>query len=377
MADSGTSQKVANGRARTERRAFLKTVFAGTLASLGTGPVSASSDDKTTIIEAQVSKSDEASNDYEPVERHVPTDWYDAVTHATDVHDREEFYERPDVVGTLVKPSTFDKAEPSIKVEVAKETGPTPDSAPDPSDSNDEIPDEVDGVPIDKEPVAEDPVQRPTPSIQATCGSGDFGTSPPSGVVCSGDSPGTLATPLVKDGTMYFATNWHLFDPNPVGSSAELSQGDGDPIGEVVDGDSTDDFVACEPINGHTPTRDINGTPYQSWGHYTKSGIQALAADNKSVTKQGAGSCGTSGQIRGVGTKVEADGETRYDQVRWGSGTSIRGGDSGSVAYRHQTDDKVLIVALNAGARNPFFGSVSFSYGTGAYHIYEEYGYGW
>ncbi|CQH63923.1 uncharacterized protein HHUB_4227 (plasmid) [Halobacterium hubeiense] len=376
MSDDRSEDKVEKGKStRSGRRTFLKTVAIGSSIAFGAGHVSAATDEEVTITEARVPMESGADAEYEVVEKDVPKDWHEAVTHATEVHDREKFYQRDDVVATLVNPDTFDNAEPSIEVEV-KESGSSSRDSISPGDER-SLPDSIGGVPVEKKKVEETSDPSITPSIQSACGTGDYGSTPPGGVECSGSSPGTLSSPLVKDGTMYFATCWHIFGSSPVDDSAELSQSDGNTIGKVTDGDSTDDFVACEPANGHTPTRELYGTNYKIWGNYTKSGVQALAADNKSITKQGVGTCETSGEVRGVGTNVFDGSTTRHEQVRWGSSSTLEDGDSGAVAYRHHQDDKVLAVAMCGGVTSPYNLGGRYAFGTGAYHINQEYGYGW
>lgn len=366
------------------RRAALKTIAAAGIgfASAGVVPTVRAAEKTTTITEAMVASSDSPDTDYSRLERDVPTDWYEALKNARAVHDREKFYERLGVVGSMVRPGSFDGEEPSIQVDVetSEEKTAATDSVSTSQASS--IPNSIDGVQIDVVEVDETSKSQESESvtIASGCGQSNYGDTPSAGVKCSADTTGTLGTPLVDNGQMYFATAYHLFGSSPVSNNGKLYQSSSTAIGEVVDGDCTADFVACDGINGHSPTRQIHGTSYKSWGHYTKNGVQALAADNEPVTKQGISSCETSGQIGGVGVYIGSVGNgcgNRSEQIRWGTSSDIQANDSGSVAYHHHKDDKVLIVALNTGATSALDPRGNFSFGTGAYHIHDEFGYGW
>lgn len=361
------------------RRTFLKTAAttAASLSAIGiVAPTVEAADDKTKITYAVVPDRGSSKPQYSQLEKTVPSKWHQAVQHATEVHDREQFYDRPDVAATTVRPGTFDGEEPSIRVSRNSTTSASTASI---SASEKEIPSSVDGVDIEVVELTPNTEKSDSISITSGCGIGDFGDSPPASVRCDASQTGTLGTPLISNGQMYYSTAHHLFDA-PVQNSEKLFQGSGDAIGKAVDGDCTDDFVACRPLNGTSPSRDIHGTSYKSWGHYTKSGVQALAASNEEVTMNGSASCETSGQIHGIGVSVSDSSLScgpHHEQVRWGDSSDFQDMDSGAAVWHHHNDDKVLIVSLAGYSSSPFDLSGGYVFGTSAYHIHNQYGYGW
>lgn len=233
------------------------------------------------------------------------------------------------------------------------------------------LPEQVNGVPINVSTVEERKLSN--------CNEEHYPNSPPAGVRCgpSSSTYGTLASPLFKNGNRYFCTNHHLFGGSP--DNEKLHQYSSEAIGKITDYDCHDDYIAAEPINGYSPTRDIVDTNLHTWGHYTKTGVQNLAGKSATVHKQGVKTCHTKGSVQGIGsaTSDTLDCALRKDQVHWGNQGDMGDGDSGSIAYKATgNENRALVVCLNAG-RTAYIDPSDYVWGTGAYHIYQEYGYGW
>jgi len=233
------------------------------------------------------------------------------------------------------------------------------------------VPESIEGVPIDVEEKG---------AAELACYENDYGDTPPAGVHCGDSSStyGSLGSYMIKDGTEYFSTNHHLFGGDPTGE--KLYQYSATAIGEVQAYDCYHDFVAATGINGHSPTRDIVDTSYYTWGHYTAAGVDDLAANGHFANKRGVTTCYSYGEIHGRGSAWVYDSNCtdRHDQVKWGTAVEdFDDGDSGSIAYHHHEDDKVLVVDLNAAYVPKSDPSGDYAFGTGAYHIYNEEGFGW
>lgn len=353
------------------RRSFVKTLvglgMSGGVASyLTSDDVTAAADDQIPIPRAIVY--DEATEKYKPEIIRVPSDWYNDIQHAHNVYSKENFSYRDGVSGTTVKPGKYDGRSAIIEVQLS--TPEIEQMSVELDDVRGSIPESVEGVPIE--------VVK-TGKAKLGYYDGDYGDSPPSGVTCtsSDGGTGTLGGYMTKNGNDYFVTNHHLFDPgSAVGK--KLYQGTGPAIGEVVESDCYEDFVAVIPQNGHSATREIVDSSLYTNGHYTGVGIDNLAAADKFLWKKGDRTGMTLGKVHGRGddTVYNSNCNLRHDQVKWGLSEAFDKGDSGSIAYRTDDDETALVAALNA-AFTSYWEPDDHVFGTGAYKIYTKYGYGW
>lgn len=352
------------------RRRFLQTLSA---AGFGAGAlyltpndVQAAASDEVPITYAIVRN--ESDTGYEPKKKMVPADWYNDLQHAHNVHQQANFLKRPGVAGTTVIPGKYGGENAKIRLEVSKQKA-SHDSVSLPV-AKAALPDAINGVPIEVVEVG---------SPQLSCYESNYGSSPPAGVqINHGSTYGSLGSPMVKNGNKYFTTNYHIFGGSP--TDEKLYQDSSTAIGKVSAYDCSQDFVACTPLNGHTPTRDIVDSSYYTWGHYTASGVDDLAAQGAAAEKHGQRTCKTSGTIHGRGDAwvYDANCISRHDQVKWGTAVEdFYNGDSGSVAYHQYSGDKVLVLDLNAAYVPKDDPTGDYCFGTGAYKIYNSYGFGW
>lgn len=334
--------------------------------SLTPDDVEAAAKDQVPIPYAVVPDDEKSdSPNYSSLTTNVPADWYDDLRKAEQVYENAGFLQQTGTVGAVLKPGKFGGRNAYIEVEIQE-----PETGEHIANVRGSIPEQVDGVPVEVSEVEERKLSN--------CNEDHYSSSPPAGVRCgpSSSTYGTLASPLFKNGR-HFCTNHHLFGGNP--DNEKLHQASSEAIGNIVDYDCHDDFVAAEPINGYTPTRDIVDTGLHTWGHYTKTGVQNLAGNSATVHKQGVKTCHTKGSVQGIGsaTSDTMNCALREDQVHWGNQGDMGDGDSGSIAYKATgTKNRALVVCLNAG-RTAYVDPADYVWGTGAYHIYQQYGYGW
>jgi hypothetical protein len=207
----------------------------------------------------------------------------------------------------------------------------------------------------------------------------------PSGVYCgSGGHGGTLAPAVYdRDGSPFFATSNHLYGAGGTKRTRHRS----DPlylegpeerrrIGDVRRGFPNEDVVRVEPVAGYAPTSTIADDPRPVAGQFTRWGLADLQARGEPLTKAGAMSGRTVGEIKGV------DGITCYvgdvckgGQLKWGTEDAMTDGDSGSVAVHPDPEDpgQVLVAGFN-NARTWWPGG-NYTWGTAAYHVRERYGF--
>lgn len=370
--DRPKTEQIHNKRVSgMSRRRLMKTLTAvgfsaTTAAYLTADDVKAAAGDEVPITYAMVW--DDSEETYEPEKKMVPADWYNDLQQAHKVHQQANFIQRPGVSGTTVKPGKYGGRNARIQVEISQKKADNDRVAI--AEARGEIPESIEGVPIDV-------VEAAAPELG--CYENDYGDTPPAGVHCGDDdSSGSLGAYMIKNGNEYFSTNHHILGGDPTGE--HLYQYSATPIGEVVSYNCHDDYVAAKGINGHSPSRDIVDSSYYTWGHWTAAGVDDLAAQGAYAEKRGVRTCWTTGEIHGRGDAWVYDSNCviRHDQVKWGTAVDdFYRGDSGSAAYHHYEDDKVLVVDLNAAFVPESDPSGDYVFGTGAYHIYNEYGFGW
>lgn len=360
---------------RMGRRSLMKaltTIGLGGIsaATITADDIKAAASDEVPITYA-MEASDWAGSSYEPQKIMVPVDWFDDVQQAHQAHEDFDFGRIPGIVGTTVLPAKFGGRNSIIQVEIAPDIAKRHGKSI--AEARSMVPETILGVDTRI-------VESSHPEFG--CYEHEYGTEPPVGCHVEGtNSQGTLGCPLIKDGNWYFSTNYHLFTDQNDPTGASLTEWGGDTIGEVVDYDCADDFVACEPRNGHSPTRTIVGTDHYILGYYTASGIDSLAANDEQATKRAVTTCETSGTIHGRGEAwaYDADCKRRFDQVKWGvSEQDFTDGDSGSVAYASpyaSSEYREYALCINAARVPTDDPTGNYVFGTGAYHINSEYGY--
>jgi len=309
------------------------------------------------------------SGNYEPDVRYVPSDWYDDLQVAERQFQKTSFMEIPGVIGQTLIPGQIGGHNAKIRVEINEKAAVYNDTTLD--HVRDKIPDHMGEVPVELEEVG-----LPTKKL---CYDHDY-DDPPTGAICGPnyDSWGTLGPPMFKNNNSYYTCNYHVFDNYGTMSGGDFNQHN-QHIGNIVDWRCHQDWVAAEPTNGFTPSRDIAGTSKQTSGHLTKDGINTIASKNESVYKRGVKTCWSGGEVIGIGDATvwdEPNCARRSHQVKWGSQSDMGDGDSGSTAF-HPDDrntDVAYVACINA-ARTGSLEPGDFVFGTGAYRIHQTDGY--
>ncbi|QLG63704.1 hypothetical protein [Halorarum salinum] len=375
--DAGDSEGTDDEVTHARRRELLRAGTAlGTSAALvlGFGAEYVSSGETETITYA-LARPEPDADALEPRTKEVPIEWYESLQLAFEVQERVLAAGLAPLVGSFVVPGTFADSAATISV-----------------DSTDEsvletLEDLTGDVRLDLNVV--DPIP-PKPGGETDLSDAyqvselDDGDVP-GGVVClSEDSFGTLTPALYDgDGSRYFATSNHVFGA----SGTKETEHRGDPlsvrhdgeerrVGTVDRGYPTADVVRVSPVEEYRPASAIErASPSRVLGQFTKIGLADLMARGKPLTKVGALSDTTSGEIQGIDGLTCYTGEVcKPGQLKWGDEHGIVDGDSGSAAFHadpENPDDGLLVASIN-NARS-WWSEADFVWGTAAHHLLDAY----
>lgn len=336
---------------------------------------------ETGTITYALARSEPGAEDLEPRTKEVPKQWHEALRVAFEVQDRIRDAAIAPMVDAFVVPAGYDEAAASIAVSTTEE------------DIRETIGSFVESTPVDLQvslvediPPRPEPSDSPDPGAPYTLSELDP-DAVPGGVYCeAGDHGGTLTSALydAESGTPYFATSNHVFGAGGTketehrGEPLEVPADDGShTVGQVDRGYPDADVVRVEPDDPFTPAPalDTMGSA-EVVGQYTKAGLADLAARDEPLTKVGAMTGETTGQIRGV------DGVTCYTgrvcktgQLKWGDEGVLTDGDSGSVNFHvdEEADDGHLLVGGINNARS-WWPAADFAWGTAAHQLLDEHG---
>lgn len=319
-----------------------------------------------------------------PRRRSVPPEWHARLRLALGARERLRDATVEPLVGAFVVPGSYDDPEAGLSLVATAER------------ALERVAELVPSIPLDLDLVDESTAET-GPGDVPDDAPGDAPGDPyqlstldpagvPGGVVCeSAMLYGTLTPALfdAESGRRFFATSNHIFGAggteatDHAGEALRLrSFGRSLRVGSVRRGYPTADVVQVAPADGVQPApalarADSGGVV----GQYTTFGLADLAARDEPLTKYGAVSDRTSGQIRGV------DGVTCYTgrvcktgQLTWGGRDTLVDGDSGSVAFHpdpENPDEYALVAGVN-NARTRWIGD--FTWGTAAHHLLDAYG---
>lgn len=349
---SGLKPMVDSNQAETERvhneqhsgvsrRRLLRTIAAGvgstaTALYINSDDVEAAASDEVPIVIGFESKDpDRPHESFGPVKKNVPADWYNDLQRAEDVNEKvkNRYLMREGVVGIGVSPGSYGGENSSVFVDILpKYIG----------ELGGEIPEQVDGVPIEVQERSEI-----TPDGHSPCDSGNsncnnYDTRPgiPGGFVCWGDrdqGQGTFMSRMYdENGNRRFATASHLFTGSDAnGTDIWHPDDNSNVVATVVRTHCYQDFVLGKEKNGNYPQRRIDGAnPEPVNGQFTKTGVQDLKAQGEYIHKIGVTSCKTCGLIESADYTHTGYGCTPKDgQVKWGEGDDSQPGDSGAPVY--------------------------------------------
>jgi hypothetical protein len=318
-----------------------------------------------------------------PRKKWVPSDWYESVKGAFRLRNSLLDAGLEGLVGSFVVPGGYDDGTASVSIDGTSDgvRGRVRDAT-----SGVDAP----GVDVDVRVLDEPPTQpeRADPGGQREAVTPEAGV--PGGLYCgSGTSGGTLGPAMYAsngggDPTPYFVTANHLYGPGGavrsehVGDPLVLRGREDEPrIGTVERGYPNEDVVCARPTNGYRPASRIAGAePSLVAGQFTRWGLADLRARDEPLTKIGAFSGRTTGQIQGVAGITYYVGDVpKGGQLKWGDESSMTDGDSGSVAYHPDPgspDEQLLVAGFNS-ARTWWPGD-NYTWGTAAYHVRERYG---
>lgn len=374
---ASTTLRSGAGKRRLTRRRLLQTgLDVGLAAGLVSGSRVASvwSDSAGTITYA-LARPSPGSPALERRQREVPPEWHRNLRLAFTARDRLRETALEPLIDAAIVPGTYDEPTASLSVRATTET------------ILDQIEESIPPVPVALE-VLDEGVLDAESEFEFSDAHQLEHLDPdaiPGGVLCEGAAVyGTLA-PAVFDtdtGRPHFVTANHVFgaggvtERDHVGSSlAVLHEDEPHAVGTVVRGYPAADVVLVAPADGFRPAPTLAraDTPGVV-GQYTRLGLADLAARGEPLTKVGAVSDRTTGQIHGV------DGITCYTgrvcksgQLLWGGGETLTDGDSGSVAFHRDPDNPeyALVAGINT-ARTRWLGD--FTWGTAAHHLLSECG---
>lgn len=372
---------VTNGETepRVGRRRLLRTaVNVGVSAVLvgGFGADYATPDDPGSIVYAEV-RPERGGGSLEARTKEVPADWHESLRYAFEVQEQIRTAGLSSLVGSFVVPGLYDDPEASISVDATDES------------VREALGELVEGVAVDI-----NVVDGITPRPESRFSLADSFRIPdpddervPGGVICEGSAMfGTLTPAMFDVGSQsrFFATSNHVYGASGTketehrGASLSLPH-DGEPrrIGSVRRGYPPADIVQVTPAEDARPAPEIaRASPSRVIGQYTKAGLADLMARGEKLGKVGALSDYTAGEIKGV------DGVTCYTghvckggQLKWGDERTMVDGDSGSVNFHRDPENPgeyVLIGGIN-NART-WWPRASFTWGTAAHHLLDEYG---
>ena len=308
--------------------------------------------------------------------KEVPRAWHEALHRAFDVQQAVIEAGIPGIVGTFVVPGTFDDPAPRLDLDAT----PDVDSLADLEELLADIEYTINYVrPSEPEFGPEGSIPEQGRRIELD------DDRVPAGTLCYAEEHvGTLAPALFRDDERYFATSNHLFgaegslDGEHLGDSLYLLHEDGQSeVGRVRQGLPEADVAVVDPVPPYRPTSTIDSvSPSRVVGHFTRVGLAGLHARGEPLEKVGAVGGHSSGQISGIdGVTCYYGGRCRRGQLRWGSRQAMTDGDSGSVSFHAdpRRPSKLLVASVN-NARTWWPGG-DFTWGTGAYYLYDRHGF--
>lgn len=374
------TEDAGDWRSAVSRRRLLRTgVNTGVAATLvwGVGVADYVSTDDLGTITYAYARPDPDSDSLEPRTRSVPVAWHESLRLAFDAQDAIHEHGLSPLVSSFVVPGSHDRPEASISVTATEAT------------VSAQLEELVGDVPVDVTVLEELP-PRPDQEPDEEAAYQVANLEPdrvPGGVVCETEHGSGTLTPALFDaerGSRYFATSNHVYGEEGTLEEEHRSEplwlrdDDGrHRIGEVARGYPAADLVQVEPLAEFRPATAIErASPERVVGQYTRDGLADLMARDASLTKLGAFSDRTSGEIEGVNAVTCYAGEIcKPGQLVWGDEETLTDGDSGSVNFREdpERDDALLVGGIN-NARTWWPGS-DFTWGTAAYHLLEEYGF--
>ena len=333
--------------------------------------------DEVPIVYAVTRSDPDDPTSLEPRIKTVPRDWHAELTRALKVYERLLGGGLSGLVGAFVRPGSYDGGEgTAIHADVVEA----------------QLADRLARFTRDVElSVSQLPDLPPQPDSQS---SGDFTVAHdvdepavPGGVACgTKDAMATLAPAMYdpETGDSFFATANHVYGKEGTLQTRHrgrrlLAYGERDveSLGRVARGYPDEDFVRVTPADDHRPASRIHDVAQRRvGGHFTRLGLADLKARGEPLTKVGAASGVSSGQIKGIGGITCYTGEGYKDgQLKWGSEDTMTDGDSGSVSFHpdpERPDERVLVAGFN-NARTWWPGA-DYTWGTAAYHVYDRYG---
>lgn len=362
------------------RRTVLGTVAAAGVAGAAgvLGNVWTDSRDHVEVVYALARDPSSKSAGVTPREKRVSRTWAANVRLAFEAKRRILAGDVPGLVGAFVVPPDDETGVATVALESTT------------SGIRAKLPDDVDraGLEIDVEEIDLPPWdgESDLPEGLRTVENLDASRIP-GGVLCGhGDVRGTLAPALFDDdGTPLLATSNHVFGAEGTkrtehaGARLDVYQdGIGAVVGAVRRGYPGEDVVVADPAPGRTPVSRIDGAvPSTVSGQYTMIGLADLRTRGEKLRKVGARTGVTDGEIEGV------DGFTCYygdvckrGQLKWGTESTIRDGDSGSVNY-HPDPERPETGVLVGGFDNArtWWPGANNAWGTAAYHLHRRYGF--
>ncbi len=333
--------------------------------------------DEVPIVYAVARSDPDDPASLEPRKKTVPRDWHAELTRAFEVYERRLGGGLSGLVGAFVQPGTYGGGGTAIHVDVVGE----------------ELADRLVGFTHDVElSISQLPELPPRPerrqSADLTFAHDADSEAVPGGVACgNGDSLATLA-PAVYDaesGDAFFATSNHLFGEEGTLRTAHrgrrlvvYGKRDVDALGRVERGYPNEDVVRVTPADDHRPVSRIRDVAQRRVaGQFTRLGLADLKARGEPLTKVGAVSGVSTGQIQGIdGITCYTGNVCKDGQLKWGSEDTMTDGDSGSVSFHpdpEHPDEQVLVAGFN-NARTWWPGG-DYTWGTAAYHLYDQHGF--
>lgn len=377
--EDSSSEEDGPIRTRISRRRLLRTgINAGVSAGLvlGFGADYVSSNDLGRITYA-MARPDPDADSLEPRTKEVPVAWHEALQLAFEAQEKLRDLGLSSLRGSFVVPGSYDEPEAALSVEASDES------------IADQLKELVEDVAVDVTVVDDLPPRAESDfSLSDAYQLADLEDGHvPGGGVCKGSEKyGTLAPALfdAESGARCFATSNHVYGASGTKETAHrgeslsiLHDDDTYQVGTVERGYPMGDIVQVVPVDEYRPASRIErASPSRVIGQYTKAGLADLMARDEQLTKVGALSDRTAGQIKGVDGVTCYTGEVcKFGQLKWGKEDTLANGDSGSVNFHpdpENPDEYILVGGINnAGTWWP---GASFMWGTAAYYLLDEYG---
>ena len=333
--------------------------------------------DEVPIVYAVARSDPDDPTSLEPRTKTVPRDWHAELTRAFKVYERRLGGGLAGLVGAFVRPGSYDGDEgTAIHVDVVEEQ------------LADRLASFARDVELSVTRLPELPPRPTTPtSTDLTVAHDVDERAVPGGVACGTEDALATLAPAMYDpetGEAFFATANHVYGEEGTLRTEHrgrrlfaYGERDVDPLGRVRRGYPDEDFVRVAPADDHRPASRIHDIAQRRvGGHFTRLGLADLKARGESLTKVGAASGVSSGQIKGIGGITCYTGEGCKDgQLKWGTEDTMTDGDSGSVSFHpdpERPDEQVLVAGFN-NARTWWPGA-NYTWGTAAYHVYDRYG---